>query len=233
MTMPPECWPEVARQVLHALAELDILGDAAVLDVEAGVSEVVAERLVFAAPLPMADEAGEAAERFFVEAERLADLARGGLAAIGDDVGGHGRAEFAVALVDVLDGLLALVAGGQIEVDVGPFVAVFVEEALEEQVHADGVDGGDFERVADDGVGGAAAALDEDVVALAELDDVPHDEEVAGEAELFDERELVLGLLLRALPAGLGRAWGRSGLRCLRRRACAGRCPWGRLVPTS
>ncbi len=129
-----------------------------------------------------------------VEAEGFADFAGGGFSAVGDDVGGHGGAELAVALVDVLDGLLALVAGGQVEVDVGPLVAVFVEEALEEEVHADGVDGGDLEGVADDGVGGAAAALDEDVVVFAEADDVPDDEEVAGEAEFFDEGELVFGL---------------------------------------
>jgi hypothetical protein len=142
----------------------------------------------------MADERGEARELIFIEAEGLADFARGGAAAIADDVGGHGCAEFAVALVDVLDDLLALIAGGQIEIDVGPLAAVLVEEALEEQLHADGIDGGDFERVADGGVGCRAAALDEDAVLLAVADEVPDDEEVAGEAEFGDELELVLDL---------------------------------------
>ena len=139
---------------------------------------------------------------FLIEAEGFADFAGGGFAAVGDDVGGHGGAEFAVALVDVLDGLLAFFFGGQVEVDVGPLAAVFAEEALEEELHADGVDGGDFERVADGGVGGGAAALDEDVVALAVADDVPDDEEVAGEAEFGDEGELVIDLFTRAGEEG-------------------------------
>ena len=74
-------------------------------------------------------------QRFLIEAERFADFARRRLAAIGDDVGGHRRAEFAVALVDILDGLLALFFGGQIEVDVRPLAAALAQEALEEQLH--------------------------------------------------------------------------------------------------
>ena len=138
-------------------------------------------------------------ERFGIEAERLADFARGGAAAIGDDVGGHGGAEFAVALVDILDGALALIAAGQIEIDVGPFAALFGEKALEQQIHADGIDGGDAERIADRAVGGRAAALHQDVLLAAEAHDVPDDQEIAGELELFDQRQLALDLLARAV----------------------------------
>ena len=84
----------------------------------------------------------------------------------------------------MLNGLFAIIAGGEIEIDVGPLAAAFAEEALEEEVHADGVDGGDFEGVTDDGVCGGAAALDEEAILLAVADDVPDDEEVAREAEL-------------------------------------------------
>ena len=87
----------------------------------------------------------------------------------------------------------------QIEIDVRPLVAALAQKALEEQLHADRIDGGDFKRIADGGVGGAAAALHQDVVLLAELNDVPDDEEVSGEAQLGNQRELVLHLLLRAL----------------------------------
>ncbi len=189
---------EVAREVLQADAELEVFGDARVLDVEAGVVEGVGHGVVLAAPLPLADERGEAAEGFLVEAEGFADFARGGLAAVGDDVGGHGGAELAVALVDVLDGLLAFFFGGEVEVDVGPLAAVLAEEALEEEVHLDGIDGGDFEGIANSGVGCGTAALDEDVVLFAVADDVPNDEEVAGEAEAGDEGELAVDLFTRA-----------------------------------
>ncbi len=104
----------------------------------------------------------------------------------------------AVALVDVLDDALALVAGGEVDIDIGPFAALFGEEAFEEEVHADGVDGGDAERVADGAVGGGAAALDEDALLAAEANDVPDDEEVAGESELLDEFEFPVRLLLRS-----------------------------------
>ena len=58
--------------------------------------------------------------------------------AIGDDVGGHGGAALAVALVDVLDHFFTLVAAGQVEIDVGPLAALFGEKTFEEQFHADG-----------------------------------------------------------------------------------------------
>ena len=102
-------------------------------------------------------------------------------------------------MVDVLNGLLALVTGGQIEVNVRPLFAILVEETLEEQVHLDGIDGGDLKRVADDGVCGAAAALNEDVVVFAIVDDVPDDEEVPFKAEALDKGEFTIGLDASAL----------------------------------
>ena len=60
------------------------------------------------------------------------------------------------------------------------------------------IDGGDAEAVADGAVGRRAAALHEDVLLPAEVDDVPDDQEVAGEIELLDEIELA-----RHLRAGL------------------------------
>ena len=56
---------------------------------------------------------------------------------------------------------------GKIDIDVGPFAALFGEEAFEEEVHADGVDGGDAERVADGAVGGGAASLAQDALSWA------------------------------------------------------------------
>src|SRR5205823_14600142 len=107
---------------------------------------------------------------------------------------GHGRAALAEAAVDVLDRLFPAVAAREVEVDVGPLAALLGEEALEEELHADRVDRRDAERVADGAVGGGAAALYEDAALTAEADDVPDDQEVAGEVEPADEAELVLEL---------------------------------------
>ena len=71
---------------------------------------------------------------------------------------------------------------------------------------------GDPEREADRRVGGRAAALAVDVVAPAELHDVPHDEEVAGEPERLDHLELVV-----ELGPGPGHPLGRPGPVALRR----------------
>src|SRR5439155_5987493 len=102
-------------------------------------------------------------------------------------------------LVDVLDDRFAPVAARQIEIDVGPLAALLRQKPLEEQIHADRIDRGDPEAVADGAVRRAAAPLHEDVVLPAEIHDVPDDEEVAGEIELLDEVELARDLRLCAI----------------------------------
>ena len=131
----------------------------------AGLAQVARERVVGIDELELVHHLREAIDLTVVEAERLAHFARGAAAAIGDDVGGHRRAVLAVALVDVLDHALAPIAARQIEIDVGPLAALFGQEALEEQLHADRIDRRDAEAVADGAVGRRAAALHEDVAA--------------------------------------------------------------------
>ncbi len=151
--------------------------------------------------------AAEIFERFRIEAQRLAHFSRGHAVAVGDDVGGHGGAELAVTLVDVLDNFFAFVAAGQVEIDVGPLAALFGKEAFEEQFHADGIDGGDAERVADGAVGGGAAALHQNVLLAAVADQVPDDQEISGEFEFFDEGKFFFNLAAGAgLHVGFGAA---------------------------
>ena len=101
----------------------------------------------------------------------------------------------AVALVDVLDHLLAPIAARQVQVDVGPLAPRLGQEALEQEVHADGIDRGEAEAVADRAVGGRAAPLHEDAVGTTVLHELPHDEEVAREVEPADQVELARNLL--------------------------------------
>ena len=158
--------PEMARQILH--------GDSRVPGICAGADVAdrnrrreTGGRAYRPASLysHVRNELREAVERFIVEAQRLADFARRRPSAIGDDVRSHGRAELAVALVDVLNDALALIAAGQIEIDVRPLAAFFGEKSFEEQFHPDGIDGGDSERITDRAVRGRAAALHQDVLA--------------------------------------------------------------------
>ena len=162
-----------------------------------GFRYVAAERVVRIGELEVVHHLRQPIDLVFAKRERLADFTRRAAAAIGDDVGGHRRAQPAVFLVDVLDDALATIAARQIEIDVGPFAALLRQEALEEQIHRDRIDGRDPEAVADGAVGRRAASLHEDVLLPAVVDDVPDDEEVAGEIELLDQRELARNLRAR------------------------------------
>ena len=184
-TMPPECWPRWRGKSCTAWQSSKNLRIRRCCRSRPASRNWRVERVVGIAVFPRAHEAGEAIERFRIERERLADFARGRASAIGDDVRGHGRAQFSVALVDVLNGALALVAAGQIEIDVRPFAALFGKKSLEEQIHSHRIDGGDAERVADGAVGRRAAPLHQNILLAAEANDVPDDQEVAGEIRAF------------------------------------------------
>ena len=93
---------------------------------------------------------------------------------------------------------LAIVAAGQVEIDVGPFAALLGKEALEQKFHLDRIHRGDPERVTHRAVGRGAASLHHDLILAAELHDVPHDQEVAGEFEPLDDPELMLELAASA-----------------------------------
>ena len=107
----------------------------------------------------------------------------------GDDLG-HVAA--AVLLGDVVDHALA--AGHcEVDVDVGHGLSARVQEALEEQRVADRVEIGDVQAVGDERPGGRPAARpDRDAVGAGEADEVPHDQEVVGEAHLLDRLQLEL-----------------------------------------
>ena len=126
-------------------------------------------------------------------AQRLGHVAHRRAGPVADDVGHLGRVPAAVAAVDVLDGLFPPPAL-DVDVDVRRAVALGRQEPLEQQPERHRVGVGDAERVADRRVGGAAPALAVDVGPAAELDDVPHHEEVAGEPQRLDDVELVVDL---------------------------------------
>jgi hypothetical protein len=192
--------PEVAGEVLDLPPHLGEEPDAGVdAGIEASALELGVHVLVVAAvgvvgPAP--ELLRERVDLVLGVAQDLRHLARRHAVAVGDHVGGHGGAARAVARVQVLDDLLALIARRQVEVDVGPFAALLRQEAFEQELHLHRIDRGDRERVADRAVRRRAAALDQDLLLLAEAHDVPHDEEVALERELLDQRQLLLDLAL-------------------------------------
>ena len=98
----------------------------------------------------------------------------------------------AVALLHVCDHLVAAVLA-EVDVEVRHRHALGIEEALEQQTEADGIEVGDGERIGDQGAcAGTAAGPDRNVLRLRPLDEVGHDEEVAGVFHALDDAELEL-----------------------------------------
>ena len=100
----------------------------------------------------------------------------------------------------------------EVDVDVGRLVALGADEALEQQVDAGGIDGGDAEAVADRGVRRGAPALAEDAAAAGEADQIVDGEEVGRVVQLLDQRQLVGHGLAHVLGYASWKAIGRIAL---------------------
>ena len=151
---------------------------------------------------------GKPAQCLVIKAERFANFARRRSATISDDVCRHRRAEFSVALVNILNRALALIAARQIEIDVRPLAALFRKKAFKQQLHADRIDGSDAQGIADGAVCRRAAPLNQNSLLVTKLNDVPNDQEITFEFELFDQLELALNLRSRRFISGLAVAAG-------------------------
>ena len=160
-------------------------------------------------------DAGQCIALLEREAEHARRVAHGTAPAVGDLLADHRSVFPTVALVHVLQHALAL-AMGKVDVDVGWFTTIFAEETLEEQIHADRIDGRDAEAVADGGIGGRTATLTENSFATRVAHDVPHDQEVAGHVEAADHTQFVRDLLFLLRRARVAPALGGTGLHQLR-----------------
>src|SRR4030095_13559833 len=100
----------MTRQILDQLIKLEELADARVRKIETRVTKLPFTGILRIFPFPCMNEPRKTRKRCVVESERLAAFSRRGTAAISDDVSGHRRAQFSVALVNVLNRFLALVS---------------------------------------------------------------------------------------------------------------------------
>src|SRR5438093_12861812 len=105
-------------------------------------------------------------------------------------------------MLQLLDGALALYAARQIEIVIEPRSAFFGKESLEKLLHSHGIDRRDTQCITNGAVGGRAAALHEDVVLTAELNDDPDDEEVHFHCQLFNQPSVTWCLPARCLVIG-------------------------------
>ena len=141
--------PQMTRQVLHRDAKLEELAHARMPQVKAGIVKLPLQRVAGIFVFPRAHQPSQTIESFTIKAKRLANLARRRAPAIGDDIGRHRRAKFSVALINVLNSALALIAAGKIEIDVGPLAPLLRQKAFEEQPHTNRVHSSDAQRIAD------------------------------------------------------------------------------------
>ena len=161
MTKPPTCWLKVARKADDLVDQLQGLGKPAVGRVEPELGQPLAAagrrrpspRSARRSPRPCRCD-----RPMTLPTSRIAALA-----AVMDHRGAEPGAVAAVAVVDVLDHLLAPLVL-EIDVDVGRLVARLRDEALEDHGADLGRDRGDAERVADHRIGRRAAALAEDAL---------------------------------------------------------------------
>ena len=205
---PPGVDAQVAGEVLDLRSQGQHLGGDVVVDVAVGAPLVLAVDHV----APAVDLLGPGILLAGGVAQGLGHVPHRRAGPVGDDVGHLGGIGPAVALVDVLDGLLPPVAL-DVDVDVRRAVPLRGEEALEEQAQPHRVGVGDPEGVADRRVGGAAPPLAEDPVLPAERHDVPDHQEVPREPQLLDHPQLVIDLPIRRPPPRRCRCHRRSGAR--------------------
>ena len=186
--------PQVPRQILHGLVQLQKFAYARILQVQVGVAEMPFGRIAGVLPFPRPHQARQAIQRHHLKSQRFAHLARRRLPAIGNHIGRHGRAQLAVALVDILNGALPLLAAGQVQVDIRPLAALLRQKALEQQIHPHRVHRRDPQRITHRAVGRRAAPLRQNATVPAEIHDVPNDQEIAVQRQLFDQRQFALDL---------------------------------------
>ena len=178
--------PKVTRQILHAQAQIEIAGNARMSDIEARLSKVMRHRVVFPAPLPMPNKARQPRQLIVLKAQRLAHLACRRAPAIRDHVGRHRRTQRAVAFIHILNHLLALIAGRQIEIDVRPLPAILIQKSLKQQFHPHRIHRRDFKCITYSGIRSRSTSLHQNSIALTVENNVPDNQKISGKPKLRD-----------------------------------------------
>src|SRR5436309_10297993 len=101
---------QVSRQILDAFAQLPVLSDARMVQVEANLLKMIFEIVRWTAPFSAVHHARKLVESVLVESKSFAHLSRSRAVTISNDVRRHCGAELPVPLIHILNRLLSLVA---------------------------------------------------------------------------------------------------------------------------
>ena len=178
---------EMARETDQSVGQIDGLPDGLIGGIEPGLTDVIAGQAVFISP----DRLGKRGGHVGCEPQSLADFADGPAGAIVDDGCANCRTMASVALIDVLDDVLASFVL-EIDIDIRRLVPLLRNEAGKEQFRCRWIDLGNAEAKADRAVGRTAASLRQNMNLAAKTDEIGDNEKVAGKSELVDQRQLFL-----------------------------------------
>ncbi|MNJ25375.1 hypothetical protein D3C77_198190 [compost metagenome] len=178
----------MAREVQQARGHFHRSRDHGIGGVQSGLFDVAGADL---APPTAPVAGGQAGGDVLGQAQDLADLANGAARTEVDDGGGDARSVAAIAIVDVLDDLLAPFML-EVHVDVGRLVPVLGQEALEQQVGFRRVHGGDAKHVTNGGIGRRSPALAQDALVARHSHDVVDGQEVGRDRLAADEGQFLV-----------------------------------------
>jgi hypothetical protein len=175
---------QMARETDQFVGEMHGLPDRRIERIEASLADMIVRQSVAIAPDGFRQSRGDV----LGQPHDLADFADGAAGAVMHDSRADRRAVAAIALIDVLDHLLAPLVL-EIDVDIRGLAAVLGNEAGEQELGFFRVHRGDAEAKAYGAVRRRAAALAEDffVSGARVVHDVVDGEEIAGVIELGDE----------------------------------------------
>src|SRR2546429_9394819 len=101
---------QMPGQILNALAQLPVLSDARMVQVEAHLLKMIFEIVRWAAPFSAVHHVRKLIQRVLIESKSFAHLSRSRSVTISNDVRRHCGAELPVPLIHVLNRLFSLVS---------------------------------------------------------------------------------------------------------------------------
>src|SRR5438876_7857221 len=101
---------QVSWQILNAFAQLPVLSDARMVQVETNLLKMILEIVRWAAPFAAVHDARKLVQSLLIESKRFAHLSRSRAVTISNDVRRHCGAELPIPLIHVLNRLFSLVS---------------------------------------------------------------------------------------------------------------------------
>ena len=199
---------QVTRKTLQGLAQLQPLTHHPDLRIKAHLGQAQRQHLSTFRPVQVLGRAVDIIQR---QPQGFAHIAQSAALAVTGHGGGQCRPVAAVLAVQVLDDFFSPFVF-KINIDVGRFVALFGDEAFEQQAAFGRVHLGDTQGVAHGRIGRAATALAQDALAAGETHRVVHRQKVLGEAHLGDQGQFFVHLGLYRVRGALGIAFTQSSL---------------------